>query len=358
MSTLTHAGEDWGGTLETDIKAIGSGTVLFAQNAGYPGAVVVIDHTLHSGSHLYSMYGHLRDLKVSAGKQVSTGTVLGKLCDQDGNVHLHWEVRQVAIPDLCDKNYPGPGYTGPGTDARDHGYLPPSGVLRLLQGRPIDTMHSFDRVTGDVSTGGRLVQRVVALEGTLVFERFFEGGGWQPWQLRAVADLNVAKWYRIRSISQAPRPSGAPKRDLLSADGTQLLAQEFVNGGWRSIGTVPVANLGAPNVDHLIDFEQTGGDLATLSRLKQTAVPQDGRGLYTRFYEGTSWQSWSYVNPESLHLPDGALRVRAFSQGLEGAGLPKQEVLSWDGRKLYGRTFQNGWGPWSQKTAVEFGIHY
>lgn len=143
LDKLKHAGEDWQGSTATRVGAIGDGVVVYAGNVNYPGNVVVIRHDLSEAQRLllglasptlYSQYGHLTALAVTAGVRVVAGQQLGTLYNQGSNTHLHWEVRSVDKPPLCGTSYWGPGYTGPGTTATRYGYLSPSGTVRALQG--------------------------------------------------------------------------------------------------------------------------------------------------------------------------------------------------------------------------------
>src|SRR5688572_10918828 len=78
------------------------------------------------------MYGHVTQPSVRAGDSVSAGQSIATLYNQQSNSHLHWEIRTYDRPPLCSQNHPGPGYTGPGTDARNYGYLDPATVVALL----------------------------------------------------------------------------------------------------------------------------------------------------------------------------------------------------------------------------------
>jgi murein DD-endopeptidase MepM/ murein hydrolase activator NlpD len=141
MNEIVHAGEDWANAAGTQVRAIGEGTVIYAQYAGYPGSVVVIRHDLTPGeqaalgagtSTIYSQYGHLANLQVGAGAHVATGQHIGDVLDQGSNSHLHWEVRTAEVPQLCAYSIPGPGYTNAGTSARNWGYLDPAGSVTAL----------------------------------------------------------------------------------------------------------------------------------------------------------------------------------------------------------------------------------
>ena len=141
LAQLVHSGEDWANAAGTPVRAIGAGTVVFAQFFNYPGSVVVVRHDLDAaeraalgiaGSSIWSMYGHLDGVLVSPGQQVAAGQQLASILDQGSNSHLHWEVRTVETPQLCGFTMPGPGYTGPGTDARAWGYLDPQSSVAAL----------------------------------------------------------------------------------------------------------------------------------------------------------------------------------------------------------------------------------
>jgi hypothetical protein len=141
LNQLVHAGEDWANAAGTPVRAIGAGTVVYAANANYPGSVVVIRHDLNTaeraalgiaGSSIYSQYGHLANVSVAVGTPVAAGQQIATVLNQAGNSHLHWEVRTVERPQLCAFSVPGPGYTGPGTDARSWGYLDPASSVAAL----------------------------------------------------------------------------------------------------------------------------------------------------------------------------------------------------------------------------------
>jgi murein DD-endopeptidase MepM/ murein hydrolase activator NlpD len=86
-----HTGQDFPVGTGTSIRAITSGTVVKAGWGGAYGNEVVIRHA----DGKYSQYAHLSSLKVSAGQQVGTGTVIG-LSGSTGNStgpHLHFEIR-------------------------------------------------------------------------------------------------------------------------------------------------------------------------------------------------------------------------------------------------------------------------
>ncbi len=135
FSQLWHAGEDWFAKTSagaTTISAVANGVVKYVSPPGYnyPGAVIIIQHTLSDGSLVYSMYGHLDPQKllvnvgdtVTKGQSIASGLISQKSEGGD-NTHLHWEIRYFFDGSGITKgpNYkqtcsaqPGPGYTWPG----------------------------------------------------------------------------------------------------------------------------------------------------------------------------------------------------------------------------------------------------
>lgn len=145
LNQLVHAAEDRGVAAGTPVVAIGRGRVIYSAITNYPGGVVVVRHELSADQRaavqaatgvevefITSQYAHLGSLAVDVGDSVESGQVLATVLDQGGNSHLHWEVRTFEMAPICGGSVPGPGYTAPGTDARDFGYLDPSRVVEVL----------------------------------------------------------------------------------------------------------------------------------------------------------------------------------------------------------------------------------
>lgn len=86
-----HSGQDIEADMGAPVVAGASGQVSFVgwQN-GY-GQLVIVDH----GGGLSTRYGHLSQIDVSAGEQVSRGQLLGKVgsTGRSTGPHLHYEVR-------------------------------------------------------------------------------------------------------------------------------------------------------------------------------------------------------------------------------------------------------------------------
>jgi len=100
---LYHAGEDWflldaQGQVTGDakghlVRAVANGLVVWKQDIGSQGQIVVIEHLLADGSHVWSAYWHIDDVPVAVGSIVYRGDAIGVVADQGFNSHVHWEIR-------------------------------------------------------------------------------------------------------------------------------------------------------------------------------------------------------------------------------------------------------------------------
>ena len=86
-----HTGLDLKATLNTDVVAAESGTVIYAGWRGGYGNCVIIDH----GGGISTLYAHNNALCVTNGQSVSKGQVISKAgtTGYSTGVHLHFEVR-------------------------------------------------------------------------------------------------------------------------------------------------------------------------------------------------------------------------------------------------------------------------
>lgn len=144
MSQLQHAGEDWFRSAGSPVYAVANGRVIWAQDANYPGAVVIVEHELPAGvsspwgnDRIYSMVGHLSTSGlVAQWTDVQKGQQIGVVYDWNSNSHVHWEMRrygnmQQAPAEVngfryCNTSWPGPGYTDTGASPDWFGYTNPS----------------------------------------------------------------------------------------------------------------------------------------------------------------------------------------------------------------------------------------
>jgi len=170
-SRMLHAGEDWyrldgANTAGAPVYAVADGVVV-QHNPGlsYPGNVVVIRHRLADGSDVYSMYGHVTNVRVVVGDRVTMGEQIAAIFNQGyrgrtpdrhptWDSHLHFEIRRRAdmgniyeagsnaygydFP-ACTWLYPGRGYTlRVHPDAYPYpgdGYLEPSAFIAARAAR-------------------------------------------------------------------------------------------------------------------------------------------------------------------------------------------------------------------------------
>jgi len=103
----THLGIDLASTARAPVPAANSGRVVFAGDLGIYGNCVVIDH----GLGLQTLYGHLSQIDVATGAEVSRGQAIGRTGTSGlaGGDHLHFDVlvsgQQVNPIEWWDPNW-------------------------------------------------------------------------------------------------------------------------------------------------------------------------------------------------------------------------------------------------------------
>jgi murein DD-endopeptidase MepM/ murein hydrolase activator NlpD len=85
-----HDGIDIGGLPGTPVKSPAAGTVVVARSRGGFGKHVTLDH----GNGVRSLYGHLREITVTAGQRVEKGQVIGLVgsTGRSTGPHVHYKV--------------------------------------------------------------------------------------------------------------------------------------------------------------------------------------------------------------------------------------------------------------------------
>ncbi len=86
-----HLGTDYRAPIGDPIKASNNGRVVVSRDLFYTGKTIIIDH----GLNIFTVYGHLSDIKFNEGEEIKKGQILG-LSGATGRVtgpHLHWGVK-------------------------------------------------------------------------------------------------------------------------------------------------------------------------------------------------------------------------------------------------------------------------
>lgn len=105
-STSLHLGLDYRSPEGTDVYSCAKGKVVLAEWRNSTGWSIVIEHL----PGLYSLYYHLREMKVEAGDMVEAGELIG-LSGSTGlatGPHLHWEIRlnsEAVNPDFFTTDF-------------------------------------------------------------------------------------------------------------------------------------------------------------------------------------------------------------------------------------------------------------
>jgi hypothetical protein len=92
----THLGYDLASVKLSPVEAAQNGIVVYADNLGIYGNVVILDH----GMGVFTLYGHLSSIAVQPGEHVKTGETLGQTGQTGlaGGDHLHFSVMLRGVP--------------------------------------------------------------------------------------------------------------------------------------------------------------------------------------------------------------------------------------------------------------------
>lgn len=178
-SRMIHTGEDWyrldgALTAGAPVYAVANGVVV-KHNPGisYPGNVVMIRHRLPDGRDIYSMYGHVNNVRVVEGQTVTIGQQIATVIFQNYtgrtpnehpgyDAHMHFEMRwfldgtNIYVPGTnaynynypsCTYAYPGRGYTyiihPDQYPYPDRGWVEPSDFIKARLGGPVTPTPTF-----------------------------------------------------------------------------------------------------------------------------------------------------------------------------------------------------------------------
>ncbi|MGD1991969.1 MAG: M23 family metallopeptidase [Anaerolineae bacterium] len=163
FSQLYHAGVDlfaidaagqavWGKATHAPVHAVADGVVVFVQDAGSDGHIVISEHRLADGETVYSVYWHVDHVQVARGQPVDRGQVVAVVMDRGANSHLHWEIRtfrdgselfprgSAGARGRCNGHFAGVGYTWDDDPAQArpeaYGYFDP--IAFVESHRPLD----------------------------------------------------------------------------------------------------------------------------------------------------------------------------------------------------------------------------
>lgn len=92
-----HNGVDLAAPMNSHVRAVSAGRVIFAGSYAGFGKLVTIEH---DGGAYHSLYGHLNDVLVNTGERVESGDMVGRV-GQTGTAtgpHLHFEWRHKGKP--------------------------------------------------------------------------------------------------------------------------------------------------------------------------------------------------------------------------------------------------------------------
>jgi fibronectin type 3 domain-containing protein len=103
-----HMGEDWnkinGLDANKPVYSVASGILRYNNvNAGWPGGVVVVEHTLPGNIKVNTLYGHLATVSPkSSGQEIGKNETVGTILPNVGNhkSHLHFEIRWGAFSSI------------------------------------------------------------------------------------------------------------------------------------------------------------------------------------------------------------------------------------------------------------------
>ncbi|KTC66236.1 peptidase, M23/M37 family (plasmid) [Legionella adelaidensis] len=100
-----HSGLDIAAAEGTPVKAVNNGQIIATADYFYTGNTVIIDH----GMGVFSLYGHLHEIKVKEGDSIRQGEIVGTVgkTGRATGPHLHWSmiINKTLVDPLLFVNY-------------------------------------------------------------------------------------------------------------------------------------------------------------------------------------------------------------------------------------------------------------
>lgn len=181
-----HAGIDYCGSTQDDIKAVGSGRVcaIHQGNSRGLGRTVILAHKMPNRTNIYSLYSHLNniDSDVTVGKYLTKGFVLGKKgrtgSGAGTRVHLHFEM----------KNHCGLGHNVNCIGSGCVGYVAPNLLPVSSRGyfNPNDYINNSTRSYADISLNSYLPTTIPKSNVNVATSIY------SPFTEQAVVDIRLA----------------------------------------------------------------------------------------------------------------------------------------------------------------------
>lgn len=220
-------------------------------------------------------------------------------------------------------------------------------------------VQSFDQNKGD-ATDARPKQTMVSIDGKTLLSKYYNPSGWEAtW-----TQVNVQTAFsgipgspsEIRSFDQSLALANEARQSVILPDG-KMYSRTFLTspspgwGGWTLVfapGGTNLLTLPA-SVTSISCFDQHNNAAGAPT---QTVLSGDGTNLYSRVWNGTSWEAWSAPIPiSSLNITNGATpavtAIKSFNQTLAPDGKTKQDVLLQDGVSAVTRKFDGSWQNWN-----------
>jgi len=206
-SNRLHAGMDLirdagaTATVGWNVRAAAAGKVVCRIDSGYPGGVIVVEHTGNTGVKFYTQYGHITP-SVAVNTNVARGQVLGTIISWPGNAansHVHFEVRNAR--DMLGSCW-GPGYASAGYNPNQQGWFDPANQVYNRR-PPFPRIVATDmqmNVRSGPGTGYSIIGSLAANAQVTGYDVVPSGTGW---------------WYRINY-----------------AGNTNAYVAAFLNAGW------------------------------------------------------------------------------------------------------------------------------